>query len=101
MSNSYLEISRVHRLNPPSSSEIRALLSGSRNSRANSTYYDVILIVATTGIKPGEFRQLKWLSIHDDRYFLVSFKFGRERIVPFGPIVLKRLIERQEYQSSE
>lgn len=81
---------------PPSAQEIRSILAGVSRNPAHRDLYDLALIVATTGIRPGELYHLKWTEVDLDARSLqvLSSKSAVSRRVPFGPTVLERLIQR-------
>jgi integrase len=98
MNNPCLERITFHRPAPPSVSEIRALLADTAATTTERNLHDVILIIATTGLRPGELAWTKWADIDFGRRRLrIRTKSSAgNRLVPFCPGVLERLIERRK-----
>jgi len=97
MDNSYKDRRAIHRTPPPNPSEIRALLAGAPTSVPARNLHDVVLIIASTGIRKGELGDLKWSDVDLERRCV---RVGRKsmagvRVVPFGPKVLDALKERR------
>jgi integrase len=96
MNNSRPDRTVVRRPNPPSASEIRLLLAETPKTTADHDLHDVVLIVAGAGLRAGELRLAKWADMDFRRRCLRvrSKNSAGNRVVPFGPTVLARLIER-------
>lgn len=100
MDNSYKDRKAIHRTPPPNPSEIRELLARVPiSSPPARNFHDVVLIVATTGVRRGELSDLKWSDVDLDRR---RFRVGQKstagvRLVPFGPRVLETLKERRKH----
>lgn len=96
MDNSYKDRRAIHRTPPPNPSEIRALLAGAPTSVPARNLHDVVLIMATTGVRLGELRELKWSDVDVERRLFRVGQTAGVRFVPFGPQVLQGLKERRK-----
>ena len=95
MDNSYKDRRAIRRTPPPNPSEIRALLAGAPTSVPARNLHDVVLIMATTGDRLGELRELKWSDVDVERRLFRVGQTAGVRFVPFGPKVLDALKERR------
>lgn len=98
MENSLSVTRMFDRSNPPSVTDMRALLADAHKTTSELDLRDFVLIIATTGIRPGELSNLKWSDVDFGRRCLRlrSKKLAGNRLVPFGPRVLEWLVDRHE-----
>jgi Phage integrase family len=83
----------------PSEEEIKQLRASLRKDARLKDIHDVVVIILGTGIRPVEFRDLRWTDFNMAHHFIriVSGKNRSTRCVPYGPRVARALI-RQKYQ---